>query len=287
MLYGERLKRPKPATDTKVMTSWNGLAISALALAGVALGEEAYLKEARRAADFVLKTNSKAGRLLRRFAGGEAALEGTLEDYSFFVQGLLDLFEATSEPRWLKEALRLTDLMVEDFEDKREGGFFLSVSTELAKLKEGYDGPTPSGNSVAALNLVRIAELTGNESLRKAAERTVRHFGRDVERQPSSHSAMLASVDLLLNGAREVVITAPDDAAAREMKAEALGNYVPDKVVLTATARTYEELSKLSPLLEGRRPGPKARAYVCQSFACKLPADTVKAFREQLAPGKG
>ena len=286
-LYSQRLRRPRPATDTKVLTSWNGLAISAFSTASVALGDEELVKDAAGAAEFVLKKNAAGGRLLRRYAGGESGLAGTLEDYAFFIQGLLDLFEASSEPRWLKEALRLTEIMVDEFKDEAEGGFYLSKEAEPARLKEGYDGPTPSGNSVAALSLIRLTELTGEEKFRKAAERTVRSFSRDLQMNPSGHTTMLSALDMLLNGAREVVITAPTAKAARGMRAEVFRGYVPDKVVIVATSATFPELSKISRLLDGRKPGVKARAYVCQNFACKLPADSVEALWEELSPVKG
>ena len=282
-LYRARLQRPRPATDTKVLTSWNGLAVSAFAFAGAALGEPALLREAVGAARFVLDENRKAGRLLRRYAGGEAALEGTLEDYAFLVQGLLDLFEATSEPLWLKESIALTDLMLADYEDREAGGLYLALSAEPAKLKEGYDGPTPSGNSVAALDLVRIAELTGRDEYRMAAERTLKFFLGDVERSPSYHTVMLQAVDLLLNGMKEVVISAPSAAAAGDMKSEVFGPFLPAKAVLTATSETYDELSKMSPLLEGRRPGRRPRAFVCENRACEVPADSAATLRDQLS----
>ena len=287
ILLSERLRRPRPATDTKILTSWNGLAISALAFCAAALRDDRLAEEATEAADFILRTNVRDNRLLRRYAGGEAAFDGTLEDYAFFVQGLLDLFEASSEPRWLREAVRLTRLMVEEFEDRREGGFYLSKDAEPVKLKESHDGPTPSGNSVAALNLIRLAEFTGDGEFRRAAERTLRCFGRELENQPSGHTTMLSALDLLLNGVREVVITAPTAEAARGMKEETFRNYAPDKVVVAATAGTYGELSKMSALLEERKPGTTARAFVCQHFVCKLPADTVEALREQLAAPRG
>ena len=286
-LYAERAKRPRPATDTKVLTSWNGLAISALAVAGLVLGDDGYLKDAARAADFLQKTNSREGRLLRRYAGGEAALEGTLEDYAFFVQGLLDLFEATATPKLLKEASRLTQLMVDGFEDPEEGGFFLSTEPGPARLKEGYDGPAPSGNSVAALDLVRLAELTGEDKFRKAAERTLRCFAGDLQEHPEGHTTMLCALDLLLGGTREVVITAPTERGAQGMKDEVCRRYNPDKVGLVATSATFPELSGMSKLLEGRKPGARARAFVCQNFACKLPADSLEALREQLSPPRG
>ena len=285
-LYSERIKRPRPATDSKVLTSWNGLAISAFASASTAL-DEGYRKDAVDAAEFLLKTNSRGGRLLRRYAGGEAAFEGTLEDYAFFVQGLLDLFEASAEPRWLKEALRLDEILLEEFEDKAGGGFYLSLDPEPVRMKEGYDGPTPSGNSVAALDLVRTAELTGDEKYRKAAERTARYFSRDLGLNPAGHTTMLSALDLAFNGAREIVITAPNAGAARGLKAEVFRSYIPDKVVVVATPDTFTELSEMSRLLEGRKPGPSARAFVCQNFECKLPADSAGALRAQLSSAKG
>jgi len=282
-LYRARIRRPRPATDTKVLTSWNGLAISALAFASVVLDEQGFAEDAAGAASFVLDKLSTEGRLLRRYAGGEAALLGTLEDYAFFVQGLLDLFEATSDPRWLEEAIKLTNVMVDEYEDGGGGGFYLTVLAEPVRLKESYDGPTPSGNSVAALNLIRLSELTGNERFRESAERTLKAFAGEVKRQPSAHAVMLQGLDLIINGSREIVISAPAAKAADEMRAEVYRTFIPDKVVLAATPKSYGRLSKVSTLLEGREPLSKARAFVCQKFACKLPADSVEELRDQLA----
>jgi len=282
-LYRARVKRLRPATDNKVLTSWNGLAISALAFASVVLAEPEFAEDARRAARFVLDRLSNEGRLMRRYAGGEAALEGTLEDYAFFVQGLLDLFEATSEPMWLEEAVRLTRVMLDEYEDVEEGGFYLTISAEPVRLRESYDGPTPSGNSVAVLDLIRLSELTGKTSYRESAERTLKAFAGEVQRQPSAHVVMLEGLDLILNGTREIVISAPTRKAAEEMKAEVYRTFLPDKVVLTATPASYGRLSKVSALLDGREPRSKAKAYVCQNFVCKLPADSVEALRSQLA----
>ena len=286
-LYTERLKRPRPTTDTKVLTSWNGLAISALAFAGAVFREQAYQKDAASAAEFVLDSISKDGRLLRRYIDGDAALPGTLEDYAFFVQGLLDLFESASDPKWLGEAVRLTRIMIEEFEDKKDGGFYLSTEPVPARLKESYDGPTPSGNSVAALNLLRLCELTGDTRFRDVAERTLKAFGGELDQRPSAHTTMLSALDLFLNGAREVVITGPSPSSVGDMKAEVYRSFVPDRVVLSATSDSFESLSKLTTLLEGRKPQRKAVAYVCQNFNCKLPADSVEKLREQLSPAKG
>lgn len=282
ILYEERLRRPRPKTDTKILTSWNGLAVSALAFSAAALGDERYADQAATAAEFVLGTNSRGGRLLRRSAGGEAGLEGTLEDYAFLVQGLLDLFETTGEPKWLQEAIRLTKVMAEGFEDNERGGFYLSLEPEPARLMESYDGPTPSGNSVAALDLVRLAELTGNRGFREKAERTLRSFGQEIEQRPSAHTYMLTALDMLMNGAREVVISASSAREAREMRDEVFRRFMPDRVMILATSKTYDELSRVSELLKGRKPGATPKAYICRNSVCRLPADSVESLRNQL-----
>jgi len=281
-LYAERRRRPRPATDTKVLTSWNGLAISALSFAGAVMGIEGYCKAAEQAAEFVATRNVSDGRLLRRFAGGQAALEGTLEDYAFFAQGLIDLFEATAKPEWLEEALRLTGVMVDDFEDREHGGFFLTVGAKPARLKEGYDGVMPSGNSVAASNLIRLAEVTGLEELRQKGERVLRSFGRDIEQQPSGHPAMLAVLGMLTQGMTEVVITSKERKEADGLLAEVWRRYLPNKVVLASDSQSFGRLSAITKLLEGRRPGPVPRAYVCRNFTCNLPAEDPLSLRSQL-----
>ncbi len=284
-LYAERIKRPRPKTDDKVLTSWNGLAISAMAVASMVLNAPEYARAGEEAAGFILEKNSKEGRLLRRFAGGEAAFEGTLEDYAFFVQGLTDLFEATGNPRWLREAIRLTDLMLEDFEDKESGGFYLTVRPEPIRLKESYDGPTPSGNSLATVDLLRLAEITGNEKYKEAAGRALKFFSSDLEQQPSAHANMLIALDLYVNGMKEIVISSTSEATAKEMLAVVNETFLPDKVLVQLTTKNFEALSELSGLVEGRRPGKKTRAFVCQNFVCKLPADTPEALRSQLISG--
>ena len=284
-LYRERMKRPRPNIDTKVLTSWNGLAISALAFASAVMGNEEYGTAAEEAAEFILKRSARNGRLLRRFAGGEAALEGTLEDYAFFVQGLLDLFEATAKPRWLAEALRLADLMINEFGDKEHGGFFLTIDDQPARLKEGYDGVMPSGNSVAAVSLIRLAELTGKEEMRRAGEGVLKSFGEDIEEQPSGHVNMLTALDMLLNGMTEIVITSRDRDSAADLTKEVWRNFLPNKVVLSADSETYGQLSGMTTLLEGRRPRANPKAYVCRNFACRLPAENVESLRAQLSEG--
>jgi hypothetical protein len=286
-LYGERKKKPRSATDTKILTSWNGLAISALAFAGTVMENDEYVAAAVRAAKFIMKKNAKDGRLLRRFAGGEAALDGTLEDYAFFVQGLLDLFEATALPMWLAEAIRLTDLMVSELEDKENGGLFFTVSPQPTRLKEGYDGVTPSGNSVAAVILIRLAELTGRDDLKRTGERVMQFFGKDIEQQPTGHTNMLIALDMLLNGMTQIVITSKNRADAADMTKEVWRSFLPNKVVLSADSQTHRQLQGMTTLLHGRNPTSKPRTYLCRNSVCKLPSESASALRAQLSETRG
>jgi hypothetical protein len=281
-LYRDRAGRPKPRTDTKVLASWNGLAVSALAFGGSALRDQKYLKAATKAASFVLRKCAREGRLLRRYAGGEAGIAGMLEDYAFVAQGLLDLFEATSEVKWLEEATRLTDLMMADFLDSEKGGFYISLESHPARMVDAHDGPVPSGNSVAAMNLIRISEMTGKEKLKGLARKTIARFGSELEDQPAAHAYMMSALDLLLNGVKEVVITAPSLEKASEMVGVVRSGYAPNVVLVQAVPGNYENLTKLSSLLEGRRPGTRAVAYVCENSACKVPANSASELRAQL-----
>jgi uncharacterized protein YyaL (SSP411 family) len=286
LMYEERSKRPRPSTDTKVITSWNGLAISALARAGRILKDQSYLRDARAAAGIVLEKNRRGDSLFRIYAGGESSVPGMLEDYAFLSEGLLDLFEATGEPRWLEDALALAREMIALFWDDERGGFFMSSDSVPARTKDSHDGPTPSGNASAAVVLARLSEITGEKTFRDRADGTIRYFAGELELEPTAHTYLLGALDLQLNGMREVVITARDGEAAREMVERVNELYIPDCVVVVATGEKAQRLRALTPLLEGRKPGPKATAFVCQNFTCKLPAKDAATLGEQLTGRK-
>jgi uncharacterized protein YyaL (SSP411 family) len=281
-LLAERSKRPRPTTDTKVLTSWNGLAISAFARAGSALESKQLIESARRATDFIISKCANGDTLLRRYAGGEAGIEGTLEDYSYFSQGLLDLFQTDGDPKWLSEAMRFTDTMIRDFVDERQAGFFMTKTENPIRMKETYDGPTPSGNSVAAINLLRLSELTGVERYRKLGEGTLRTFRRQLDDQPAGHAYMMAGVDLVVNGIREIVITAQNERTSNGMFKAVSSTYLPDSVIVPADRENYDALTKITKLLEGRNIGSQSIAYVCRDSSCKLPARSVEELMGQL-----
>jgi uncharacterized protein YyaL (SSP411 family) len=274
-----RQKRTRPATDDKVLSSWNGLAISAFACAYQVKGQQRYLDGASAAADFILKNLVRDGRLLRRYRAGEAAFDGALDDYAFMAAALVDMYETTFEASWLREAIKLTDKMVELFWDGSAGGFMNSSGDLLVKVKEGYDGPTPSGNSVAALTLLRLSELTGREDYRLKAEGTMKVFGDAMESSPFSHTYMFCALDFWF-GSREIVIAGPQkDPAVQQVVAEVWKRFLPDKVLAAAD----EGVPEVSSLTQGKTAiGGKPTVYICQNFACKSPITDMGSLRKEL-----
>src|SRR2546422_151527 len=187
----ERLKRTRPHLDDKIITAWNGLMISAFARAYQDLDDEEYLRRARRGAKFIIENlyDKGSGTLYRRYRDGDARFEGSLQDYAFFVRGLLDLYEASFETSWLQTAIGLTRKQIDLFRDSVGGGFFDASGKDpsiLVRTKEDYDGAEPTGNSIAAVNLLRLAQLTADEGLRDMGEKTIRAFGSRIRNVPES-----------------------------------------------------------------------------------------------------
>ncbi|SRR5579883_1645792 len=198
-LLRARSKRPRPFLDTKILTAWNGQMIAGLAIAGQALGDKKSIDMAVRAADFVLKTmRTDKGRLLRSYGAApgqkaEARLNAYLDDYAFLVHGLLCLHDATKEKRWLEEAKRLTETMEKYYADEKNGGFFYTSDDHeklFVRSKEQYDGAQPSSNSVAAQNLVRLWQKTGEERYARLAEKTFQTFAGPLKENPGSLAAL-------------------------------------------------------------------------------------------------
>ena len=280
LLFEARQKRNRPAVDDKIISSWNGLAISALAIAYQATGERRYLDASARAAAFILERLVVSDKLFRRYRDGAIAVEGTLEDYSFLAAGLLDLYEAGFDPSHMTRAIWLTDRMIELFWDAGEGGFFMSSSPDvLVKVKEGYDGPTPSGNAAAALTILRISEFTGRKDLREKAEATLKAFGDSMESSPFSHTYMLCALDFWF-GSKEVVVAGPmREKPVLEMVREIQRRFLPTKVVALADGGAPE----IASLTEGKTEidgGPAV--YICENFACKSPITQLEALKKQL-----
>jgi uncharacterized protein len=283
-LFAARSMRTAPRKDTKILTAWNGLMIAALAKAAQADGDLNSSQAAERAADFILANmRTGDGRLLHSFADGRAAGPANLEDYAFLTWGLIELYEADFKLAYLEAALNLNRQTLQHFGDEKKGGFFFTADDDrnnLAREKSLDDTDLPSGNSVAALNLARLGEMTGDAALREKANATLRAFAGLVQKSPADYAQSLAAVDFVAGPAYEVVIAGDSHAAdTRAMLQAAVARFVPNKVVLlrptegeaTGIVRVAD-YTRYQSGLDG-----KATAYVCIRTVCKLPThDTDK-----------
>ncbi|MEE9165951.1 MAG: thioredoxin domain-containing protein [Candidatus Neomarinimicrobiota bacterium] len=277
-LFQAREKRVHPFKDDKILTDWNGLMIAALAKGGRILGNDEYAHAARSAADFILDVlKTSEGYLLKRYRDGVASLPAHLEDYAFMVWGLLELYETTFEVSYLQQAVELTDTMIALFWDEEEGGFFFTSRNGeelIVRTKEVFDGAIPSGNSVAALDLLRIGRITGRSDLEEKAAAIGKVFSSQVKRYPPGHSQLLLSVDFGLGPSYEIVIVGDldgDDTA--RMLQVVRAQFLPNKVVLLKSSNgSGTQLAKLAPFTETQvAVNGNATAYVCQNYTCDSP----------------
>jgi len=277
-LLGVRKERIHPLQDDKILTSWNGLMIAALAKGDQALGNQEYGDAARRAAEFILKNLKAAdGRLLRRYRQGEAALPGYLDDYAFLVWGLIELYEATFDVSYLEQAMALNETMLDMFWDKQGGGlYFTGKGNEplITRSKEIYDGALPSGNSVAALNLLRLARLTGNVDLEKMSDQLTGAFATQVVDQPMAHTQLMIAIDFMIGPSKEIVVAGdPALEATQAMLGAIQRKFLPNKVLLLRPRGAEgKRLTSLSPFVEGMAPvDHQPTVYICEQYACQAP----------------
>jgi len=274
-LLAERSKRTAPARDDKILTAWNGLAISAFARAGFAYANSDDIATATRAADFVLANlRASDGGLLRSYRAGQARQTGTLEDYAYLAAGLLDLFEATWDRKWLDAALAIARELDRRFADPAGGYFATDAGGErlLVRTKPTDDGVLPSANAVAIDVMLRLATLTEDASWRAKADLALGAFGA-VLAADTRTPALRSALDRALDTALEIVIVAPTDLAAAEpLLAEVRKRYLPNATVIAVTAAQLPALVAIVPMLEGKKPlGGAATAFVCERSACKQP----------------
>jgi uncharacterized protein len=287
-LLAARGKRPRPHLDDKVLTSWNGLMISALAKGGAVLDEPRYAAAARRAAEFTIGQmyDAASGILLRRYREGDAAIPGFLDDYALFVQALLDLYEAQFDLRHLELALKLTAKQRELFEDTERGAFFSSVEGDrelVLRVKEDYDGAEPSGNSIALSNLQRLAQMFNREDLRASAERLLTAFAARLLAAPVALPQMLAACAFRLGQARQIILVGDRDAdGTKALLRRLAGRFVPDKIVLLVDSEAARAaLSAAIPAVAAmEKVDGRPSAYVCREYACQMPVNTAEAFAE-------
>lgn len=294
ILLEARGKRVRPHLDDKILTSWNGLMISAFAKGAQLLEDlaperaSAYRDAALRAFTFLQKNLfDDAGRLYRRWREGERAVEAFLDDYAAYIQALIDLYETTFDPAYLNEALTKMLKALAYFEDKESGGFFSTAekSDLILRMKEDYDGAEPSGNAVMAMNLVRLSQYTGYAGLREAAEDLFRAFDNRISQQGPTVPALMSAwmTDLAPKG--QVILAGPwDDPRLQNLLGEVRQHFLPFTAVMVASdddtrarLETWHEELKGMLSVDG-----VPAAYVCQDFTCQLPVATVDALTELL-----
>lgn len=286
-LFSVREQRVKPQRDEKVLTAWNGLMLASFSEAGAILERADYLEIARNNAQFVLDNLSREGLLLRTYKDGQAKLNAYLEDYAFFIDGLLALYEATGELRWLQESIRLADVMNAEFWDEQEGGYFYTGRSHeelIVRSKDYLDNATPSGTSVAADALLRLAVLTGNEEYSRKATAIFRLLRDPLARYPSAFGRLLAALDFYLSSPNEIVIIGPrGDARTQELVREVWKRYIPNKVLVQAEENETAAPEVIPLLRERTMVKSSATAYVCENYTCQQPATTVAELAAQLS----
>jgi uncharacterized protein YyaL (SSP411 family) len=289
-LLEARGKRVRPHLDDKILTAWNGLMISAFAKAGAALEEPRYAGAARRAADFIAARmyDPGTGTLLRRYRQGEAAIPGFLDDYAFFTQALLDLYEAGFDLRDLQFAIRLAEKQSELFEDRADGAFYSTAEgdrTLVMRMKEDYDGAEPAGNSIAVLNLLRLARITGRADFRESAERALGAFGPRMMAVPVGVPQMLAAFEFSLSKPLQIVLAGERGAAdTRALLRELHARFLPNRVVLLVDGEEARAIlgGYVPAVRQMTAAGGRATAYVCENYTCQLPTTDVEKFGQLL-----
>jgi uncharacterized protein len=290
-LLALREKRPRPHLDDKIITAWNGLMISAFAQASQALDAPSYLRAATRAAEFVRDNlyDKSQHTLLRSYRGGPSNILGFADDYAFFIQGLLDLYEASFDVRWLRLAEQLQATQDALFWDKKKGGYFTSTGKDasiLLRMKEDNDNAEPAPSSVAALNLLRLAQIRGARKLRERAEKTIAAFTAPLNHFPSALPQMLAALDFSLTKPQQIIVAGKRDAAdTKALLAEVHARFLPNTIVLLADGAEGQKYlaQKLEELRVMRSVDGKAAAYVCENFACQAPVTSPEELRKLLS----
>jgi len=285
-LFHLRERRVKPGRDEKVLTAWNGLMLASFAEGSAILGRTDYANVARANARFLLSALQHDGLLLRTYKGGEAKLNAYLEDYACLIHGLVCLYECTGEIEWIENAASLADKMIDQFWDDEGGGFFFTGKSHeqlIVRSKEWLDNATPSGNSIAALCLLRLALLNGNEDCRRLSTTVLRLMANGIRRYPSAFGFALTALDFYLSSPLEIAIVG--DAADKRLNdlwRTLWETYLPNRVIALCTG-DFDRASSRIPLLSNRNTlKTQPTAFVCQNYTCQAPAVRADEFAAQL-----
>jgi uncharacterized protein len=285
-LFNVRQARVRPGRDDKSLAAWNGLMLTAFAEAANILSRDDYREIAVRNAEFILKYLTRAGRLLRTYKSGQSKLNGYLEDYAYVIEGLLALYEATFELRFFNQAREFADMMIAQFWDEADGGFYFTSADHeelIARTKDYFDNAVPSGNSVAAQALLKLFLLTQEQEYQRCAVAILRTVRQAVAKYPSAFGYSLCGLDFYLSEPREIAIVGlPDSHEVRLFVEHIYSRYLPNKVVAARAAEDEASAEAIKLLAARPMVDGKATAYVCRNYACLAPATTVEELAARL-----
>src|ERR1700693_2535058 len=285
-----RSKRPRPHLDDKIIAAWNGLMISAYARAAQVLDDPRYLETANRAAKS-LRANlydEKNKLLFRSFREGRGNVEGFADDYAFVIQGLLDLYEASFDVEWLKFALELQETQDRLFFDEKAGGYFSTSGKDksvVLRMKDDNDSAEPAASSVAALNLLRLAQLRNDKQFEDRGRKTINSFAATMNHFASAMPQLLVALDFSLSKPRQIVIAGKvDDEQTKALLKEVNRHFIPNKVLILADGGDGQKfLSEQNEAIGGMSPVyQKSAAYFCENFTCKTPVTEISALNALL-----
>lgn len=287
-LFDVRKKRERPFLDDKILTDWNGLTIAALAKAGRTLGNEKFIQEAERAVAFIFEQlTQEDGHLLHRYREGEAAIEGTADDYTFLIWGLIELYEATFKTEYLQKAVSLSELFIASHWDEENGGFYFTAEGSeelLGRKKEYFDSALPSANSVAMMNLLRLGRMTANTQWEEKADKIARSTSEQTGQASTSFTQLLQAHLWATTPSYEIVIAGErQNLDVQDMIQRLYKMYLPNAVLLINDAQD-SGLQKLAPYLKHQpMKDGKATAYVCRNYSCEEPTHDVERMMELLS----
>lgn len=284
ILLEEREKRPRPHLDDKILTSWNGLMISAFAKAYAVTGNDTYLHYAERSAKFILDNLLVNGVLLHRYRDGDSRYEGSLEDYAFMVQGLIDLYEASFKTEYLDKAIELNSMAIEKFYDTENGGFYDvtdAANDIILRTKESYDGAEPAGNSIQLLNMFKLGIITDNNDLTDKAVKSLELFYPDLEKTGFSSPQMMFALNFYMKSPKEIIISGDKYSPEfKELLKTINSRYIPNRVLLYAD----EALGIISPFIQNITKGDAGnKVYICENYQCELPVSDPEKLWEALS----
>jgi uncharacterized protein len=280
-LFEAREKRIKPFRDEKVLTAWNGLMLAAFADAAAVFGNDDYLSVAKRNADFIMSELRSEERLLRTWKDGKAKLNAYVEDYANIADGLLQLFQTSGEVRYLKESRRVAEIMIDEFWDEDNGGFYFTASDHeelIVRNKDFYDNATPSGNSVAADVFLRLSRFSGEDKYERFAVNVLRLIASQIRRYPQGFGRALSALEFYLSEKKEIVVVGPK---GNEIERAIAKNYLPHSILITSADPDSD--AEAMPLLRGKTMiDDQPTAYVCENFVCQRPVTTVDELLPQI-----